>query len=150
MEKACGTTRHCVHHGWCHRCNPRFAVLMNEVNRAVQKVAQGGNWGPLYEELARVLTEGRHSDALQVDLGAEEAVDGPGSGLPAFSGDAAYCIKCGYTGAGTTYRAYGELPDCDDIYAIGDVWPERLERRCMECGYRWNERPNTPSEREGS
>ncbi len=55
--------------------------------------------------------------------------------LPPFSGDIAPCAKCGNEDAYTHYRAAGE-PRPGEV-----AWnpPERLERECSRCGYRWDE-----------
>ena len=65
--------------------------------------------------------------------------------LPHFSGDAALCAKCGSVGAGTTYRPAGEPPDDDRVRMLCDQWPERLERECSRCEYRWDEGLNLPA-----
>lgn len=250
MNTPCKTMRHCADHGWCHRCEPRFAALMSEINHVIQHSgAQEEVWGPLYAEIGRILhgsggqaempaeiaearaTNKRLNLRVQAmekenatyqravaewqveekgtyipartlqDIGraagkdvygttrhiryferieaAEAAIDGlrkvagkwntnrlPKEAepllmevllvlteagteaeegmLPPFSGEAALCAKCGNTGAGTAYKAAGEPPE-NGVHAMCDQWPERLERECSRCEYRWDEDLNPPA-----
>lgn len=66
-RQACRTTQHCAYHGWCHRCDPRFAALMDEVNLIIQSVAEQHTWGPLYEQIGKVL-HGSAEVILAVEL----------------------------------------------------------------------------------
>jgi hypothetical protein len=63
--------------------------------------------------------------------------------LPPFSGDDARCPKCGNEGAYTEYKAKGE-PGHGRI-TLGSAGPERLERCCSRCDYRWDEALATPA-----
>ncbi|KAB2976015.1 hypothetical protein F8R89_30885 [Streptomyces sp. SS1-1] len=63
--------------------------------------------------------------------------------LPPYSGDDATCIKCGDVGARTTYKEFGE-PGHGQV-GTPDKFPERLERKCNRCDYRWNEALNPPT-----
>lgn len=56
IGEACRTTQHCAYHGWCHRCDGRFADLMSEINRVIQSSeAEPKTWGDLYGRVAEVL-----------------------------------------------------------------------------------------------
>ena len=58
--------------------------------------------------------------------------------LPAYSGVAAYCIKCGASDAATEWQAV--LPAV--IKSGQVVKPQRdeaLKRTCYNCGYSWRE-----------
>lgn len=63
--------------------------------------------------------------------------------LPPYSGDDATCIKCSNVGARTTYRRFGE-PGYGQV-GVAANFPERLERECNRCDYRWNEALNPPA-----
>ncbi|MDX2800124.1 hypothetical protein [Streptomyces scabiei] len=53
---ACRATRHCVDHGWCHRCAPELAAVMSRVNVAIQRAdPEEQHWGPLYAAVAEAL-----------------------------------------------------------------------------------------------
>jgi hypothetical protein len=53
---ACRTTQHCAYHGWCNRCDPDFAALMDYVNIAIQDTGTDAqHWGPLYSAVGRAL-----------------------------------------------------------------------------------------------
>ena len=55
---ACRTTQHCAYHGWCNRCDPGFAAVMNRVNVAIQLTEPDeSRWGPLYEAVGKALRE---------------------------------------------------------------------------------------------
>ncbi|MFE0472725.1 hypothetical protein ACFW2V_14020 [Streptomyces sp. NPDC058947] len=55
-KEACRSTQHCAYHGWCHRCDPRFAALMSEINRIIQSTSGDHHtWGSLYEQIGKVL-----------------------------------------------------------------------------------------------
>lgn len=56
MAEACRTTQHCAYHGWCHRCDSRFAALMSEINAIIQySKAPPEAWGELYGRIAKAL-----------------------------------------------------------------------------------------------
>ena len=55
-SKPCRQTRHCADHGWCHRCDPRFAALMSEINHIIQNTSMDDlTWGPLYAKISDLL-----------------------------------------------------------------------------------------------
>lgn len=132
---SCGTSRHCADHGWCHRCEPSFASLMAEINAILQSKKTSGE---AYAEIGRLLRDPAEE--------ATQAQPSEGSPLSPFSGDNAVCSKCSYVGAGTRHRAHGEAPDREEgTQSLGDTWPERLERECGRCCYRWDEALNPPT-----
>jgi hypothetical protein len=57
--------------------------------------------------------------------------------LPPFSGDNPMCRKCLHQDASTTYMGHGRCVHPD--VAIGWEPNERLHRRCLRCGYQWDE-----------
>lgn len=58
-RKACRTTRHCVDHGWCHRCDPQFAALMSAVNKAIHTAdPDDTHRAELYYAVGQVLADG--------------------------------------------------------------------------------------------
>lgn len=59
--------------------------------------------------------------------------------LPAFTGAAALCVKCGDLGAATSYRAAGEHGTRDRHTFNPSPKGERLERECRRCDYTWDE-----------
>lgn len=65
--------------------------------------------------------------------------EGAPQGLPAFTGDAALCVKCGELGAATSYRAAGEHGTRDRRPFSPSPKGERLERECRRCDYTWDE-----------
>lgn len=75
MPDACRTTQHCAYHGWCHRCDSRFAALMGEINRIVQtETDDSGAWGPLYTRIAEVL-HGKGETAIAAELAEARATN---------------------------------------------------------------------------
>lgn len=55
----CKSTRHCVDHGWCHRCDPALAALMTEINKLIGDLAKDYEaHSRLYTEIARILHVG--------------------------------------------------------------------------------------------
>lgn len=138
VSEGCGTTRHCVDHGWCHRCNPKFSVVMSEINHVLHTV---DGRGMQYTHISRILRGGKGR--------LMSAVTAEASGLAPFSGDDAVCQKCSHVGAATQFRAHGEAPEREeDTQSLGDTWPERLERQCGRCRYQWDEALNPPAGQE--
>jgi hypothetical protein len=67
-REACRSTQHCAYHGWCHRCDPKFAALMSEINHIIQSASSDHHaWGPLYEQIGKVL-HGSAEVILAVEL----------------------------------------------------------------------------------
>lgn len=135
----CQSTRHCADHGWCHRCAPGFAALMSRVNEVIDKELDD-TWarGRLYAALGQLLYNAGPS--------ASGYLLSPPADLPPFSGgdeDEADCPKCGYTRADTEYKTPEQPPE-GAVVGIAHAWPERLERCCQRCGYRWDEAPVPP------
>lgn len=64
--------------------------------------------------------------------------------LPPWSGESTVCAKCSNGGAQVAYRKAGEPPEDSGPVTLGETWPERLERECSRCGYRWDEQLNPP------
>lgn len=65
--------------------------------------------------------------------------------LPPYSGENPTCAKCSHTEAMTEYKAQGEpRSGSGSWHGMGR---ERLERRCLRCGYQWDEDLNPPKER---
>lgn len=62
--------------------------------------------------------------------------------LPPYSGADAVCPKCLFGGAGTEYQPPIIRPSIEEynnaVVRRGPL-PERLERRCNRCDYRWDE-----------
>jgi len=56
-----------------------------------------------------------------------------------YSGLGARCVKCGSMGAMT--RWFPEVPAKYDSKVTPKATPERMDRECGTCGYRWRERP---------
>lgn len=68
-KEACRTTQHCAYHGWCRRCDPRFAALMSEINHLLWKEGVDDSLrGPLYGRIAETLR-----GSTEVRLAAELA-----------------------------------------------------------------------------
>ena len=65
MNDPCGQTRHCADHGWCRRCNPRFAALMSEINLIAQHACGSDeHWGELYGKIADALKGSPEAERL--------------------------------------------------------------------------------------
>lgn len=145
-KSPCRTTRHCADHDWCHRCDPQMAEVMDQVNEIIQSGEMPG-W--MYSRISRVLL-GRPESREAAPAGpwrgprADLAVTDEIQGLPAWSGDFPVCAKCSNNGAAAAYRKSGERPENSGPGSLGETWPERLERRCSRCGYRWDEQINPP------
>jgi hypothetical protein len=61
----CRQTRHCADHGWCHRCDGRFAALMSEINHIIQNTSHDDlTWGPLYTRIADLLHGDERADPV--------------------------------------------------------------------------------------
>lgn len=61
--------------------------------------------------------------------------------LPPYSGDDTPCPKCRYLEASTTYRPRlaAVLPQLFNGQCRTGRFPERMERQCGRCAYRWEE-----------
>jgi len=124
-----GTTRHL-----------KYFQRIEESDRVIdglRKVAGKWNTNRLPKEAEPLL--------MEVLLVLTEAGTEPEEGmLPPFSGESALCAKCGNTGAETRHKEAGEAPE-KGVHAMCDQWPERLERECSRCEYRWDEDLNPPA-----
>lgn len=63
--------------------------------------------------------------------------------LPAYSGPASRCPKCGTVDAFTEYREHGicrHADGRDELIGEGVLFP-RMHRECRCCGYLWDEAP---------
>ena len=59
MADPCKSTRHCVDHGWCHRCDPALAALMAEINKLIGDLVKDYEaHSRLYTEISRILHVG--------------------------------------------------------------------------------------------
>lgn len=59
MTSPCRQTRHCVDHGWCHRCDPPLAALMSEINKIISEVTDDASArSDLYTRIAAVMHVG--------------------------------------------------------------------------------------------
>lgn len=55
----CKQTRHCVDHGWCHRCDAPLAALMSEVNHVISEATRDSDErSALYTGIARIMHVG--------------------------------------------------------------------------------------------
>lgn len=71
MSSPCKQTRHCVDHGWCHRCDPALAALMSEVNHVISDVTEdGAARSRLYTEISKIMHVG---DPVQMAAELAEA-----------------------------------------------------------------------------
>lgn len=60
--------------------------------------------------------------------------------LPPYSGDETTCAKCAHGTARTTYRPARVMRiHLDEDRVRSGLLPERLERECERCEYRWDE-----------
>ncbi|MFD0209172.1 hypothetical protein ACFVH9_08540 [Streptomyces hirsutus] len=72
----------------------------------------------------------------------EPAATDDGGMLPPYSAEDAICPKCLYGEAFTWYRAaitQAHLQDWNDTQVRRGPLPQRLERECSRCTYRWDE-----------
>ncbi|MFJ1700435.1 hypothetical protein ACIOHC_36190 [Streptomyces sp. NPDC088252] len=58
MNASCGSNRHCVEHGWCHRCDPELAELGSRLNVKLDEYGLSTELrGRLYTELMQMVHE---------------------------------------------------------------------------------------------
>lgn len=56
MTDPCRTTQHCAYHGWCNRCDPALAKVMDSINAIIQRECTNqSEWGTLYEKISAIL-----------------------------------------------------------------------------------------------
>ncbi len=65
--------------------------------------------------------------------------------LPPYSGPEAQCSKCQHEGCSTAHRQDGQARAGDFFAVLPAHRVERLERRCPNCGYQWDEATATPT-----
>lgn len=117
----------------------------------VNEILQSGEMpGWMYTRISRVLLDAQNGkggvsarpwSGPRTDLVAIDEI----ADLPGWSGDFPVCVKCSNNGAAAAYRKPGERPEGSGPGSLGETWPERLERRCSRCGYRWDEGLNPPN-----
>lgn len=69
MTAPCRSTRHCIDHGFCHRCNPELADLSYRVHVALEGAEVPDRLlGKVYAAVARVLADDQPADTGQEPL----------------------------------------------------------------------------------